>query len=79
MQDVSERVKNILVELYCVNPETQIHDHSILTDDLGLDSLDAVEFIMALEDAFMIQIDDADSKKMVTYGDVVDYIEKRLS
>lgn len=79
MQDVSERIKNILVELYGVKPEIEIHDHSTLRGDLALDSLDAVEFIMALEDEFMLEIGDADSEKMVTYGDVVDYIEKKLS
>lgn len=79
MQDVSERVKKLLVELYCAKPDMEIHDHSTLRGDLDMDSLDAVEFIMALEDEFMIDIEDADSEKMVTYGDVVDYIEKRLS
>jgi acyl carrier protein len=79
MLDVSERIKKILVDLYCIKPEVEIHDHSTLRGDLNLDSLDAVEFIMALEDEFLIEIEDADSEKMVTYGDVVDYIEKRLS
>lgn len=79
MHDVSERVKHILVELYAIKPEMEINDHSTLRGDLDMDSLDAVEFIMALEDVFMIEIDDQDSEKMVTYGDVVDYIEKRLS
>lgn len=79
MQDASERIKKLLVDLYCIKPDMEIHDHSTLRGDLNLDSLDAVEFIMALEDEFMIEIEDADSEKMVTYGDVVDYIEKRLS
>jgi acyl carrier protein len=48
MLDVSERIKKILVDLYCIKPEVEIHDHSTLRGDLNLDSLDAVEFIMAL-------------------------------
>lgn len=79
MQDVSERVKKILVDLYCVKPDMEILDHSTLRGDLDLDSLDAVEFIMALEDEFGMEIEDADSEKMTTFGDVVEYLEKRLS
>lgn len=79
MQDVSERVKKILAEFYWVKPDAEIHDHSTLRGDLDLDSLDAIEFIMALEDEFMIEIEDVDVEKMITYGDVIDYIEKRLS
>jgi acyl carrier protein len=77
MQDVSERVKNLLVEIFNVAPDN-LNEHTSLRSDLDSDSLDAVEFIMAVEDEFAIEINDGDFEKMTTFGDIISYVEKRL-
>ena len=50
-----------------------------LINDLGLDSLDQVEVIMAIEDEFIIEIDDVDSEKLFIVKDIVDFVEKEIS
>lgn len=69
-------VKAIVVEQLNVNPE-EVKAESKFTDDLGADSLDVVELIMALEEKFEIEIPDEEAEKISTVGDVVEYIEKR--
>ena len=59
--------------------ESTITPESKFADDLGADSLDIVELIMALEEAFDIEIPDADAEKVVTVGDVVDYIKDHIA
>ena len=56
--------------------ETAVNMEASFIDDLGADSLDIVELIMALEEAFDIEIPDADAEKVVTVGDVVEYIKE---
>jgi len=70
-----EKIQRIISEELDVDMEQVTKDADIL-DDLGADSLDVVELIMALEDAFDISVDDAQAQKLKTVGDVVTYIER---
>lgn len=72
---VYEKVKDIVVEQLGVKPE-DLSMQSSFIDDLGADSLDIVELIMALEEEFNLEISDEDAEKISTVGDVVDYIKK---
>lgn len=76
-EEVFEKVKSIIVEQLGV-AETAVTMEASFIDDLGADSLDIVELIMALEEAFDIEIPDADAEKVVTVGDVVDYIKENV-
>ena len=73
-EEIFEKVKSIIVEQLGVT-ETSVTMEASFIDDLGADSLDIVELIMALEEEFDIEIPDADAEKIVTVGDVVDYIK----
>lgn len=75
---VFDDVKSVVVEQLNVN-EGEVKPESKFVDDLGADSLDVVELIMALEEKFEIEIPDEDAEKIVTVGDVVAYIEKLKS
>ena len=77
-EEVFEKVKGIIVEQLGV-AETSVNMESSFIDDLGADSLDIVELIMALEEAFDIEIPDADAEKGVTVGEVVDYIKDHIA
>ena len=68
-------VKAVVVEQLNVN-EGEVKPESKFVDDLGADSLDVVELVMALEEKFEIQIPDEEAEKIQTVGDVVAYIEK---
>ena len=74
-EEIFEKVKAIIVEQLQVSEETVTEDASFI-DDLGADSLDLVELIMALEEEFGIEIPDADAEKVVTVSDVVNYIKE---
>ena len=69
-----DKTKEILVDVLGVNDE-DIKPESKFVDDLGADSLDLVELIMAFEDKFGIEISDEEAEKMVTVKDVLDYID----
>jgi acyl carrier protein len=71
---VFEKVKKIIVEQLGVE-EDDIAMESSFIDDLGADSLDIVELIMALEEEFDLEIPDADAEKIATVGDAVDFIK----
>ena len=73
-EEVFDKVKEIIVEQLGV-AENAVTEESSFIDDLGADSLDIVELIMALEEEFDIEIPDSDAEKVVTVGDVVDYIK----
>lgn len=77
-EEVLEKVKSTIVEQLGV-AETAVTMEASFIDDLGADSLDIVELIMALEEAFDIEIPDADAEKVVTVGDVVDYIKDHIA
>ncbi len=76
-EEVFEKVKAIIVEQLQVAEDTVTEEASFI-DDLGADSLDLVELIMALEEEFDIEIPDGDAEKVVTVGDVVDYIKENV-
>ena len=72
---VENQVKEIIVEQLGVNMEEVVSSAPFI-DDLGADSLDTVELVMALEEKFGTEIPDEDAEKMTTVQDVLDYIEK---
>ena len=72
-QEVLEKVKKVVVEQLGV-AESEIKKESSFVDDLGADSLDTVELVMALEEAFSTEIPDEDAEKIKTIGDTVSYI-----
>ena len=76
-EEIFERVKGIIVEQLGVT-ETTVTSEASFIDDLGADSLDIVELIMALEEEFDTEIPDEDAEKVVTVGDVVDYIKDHM-
>ena len=75
MSDVAERVKKIVIEHLGVDAD-KVVDSANFIDDLGADSLDTVELVMAFEEAFDIEIPDEDAEKIRTVKDAVDYIDK---
>ena len=75
MSDVFEKVKAIIVEQLQVD-ESEVTPEAHFIDDLGADSLDTVELVMALEEEFGIEISDEDAEKVQTVGDVSSYIEE---
>ena len=74
-EDIFNKVKEIIVEQLGV-AETAVVPEASFIDDLGADSLDIVELIMALEEEFDIEIPDGDAEKVVTVNDVVEYIKE---
>ena len=76
-EEIFEKVKKIIIEQLGV-AETSVTMEASFIDDLGADSLDIVELVMALEEEFDIEIPDADAEKVVTVGDVVDYIKENV-
>jgi acyl carrier protein len=75
MASVEERVKQIIVEQLGVD-EAEVTPTASFVDDLGADSLDQVELVMAFEEAFGIEVPDEDAEKMTTVKDAVEYIDK---
>lgn len=74
---VFERVKKVIVDQLTVE-ESEVTMNASFTGDLGADSLDTVELVMALEDEFETDIPDEDAEKIQTVQDAVDYIENHL-
>jgi acyl carrier protein len=73
-KSVEEKVKEIIVEQLGVDEE-DVNPNAKFIEDLGADSLDTVELVMALEEHFDIQIPDEDAEKIVTVGDAIQYIK----
>ncbi len=73
-EEIFDKVKEIIVEQLGAQENTVTLEASFI-DDLGADSLDIVELIMALEEEFDMEIPDADAEKIVTVNDVVEYIK----
>jgi acyl carrier protein len=72
---IAEKVKKMIVEQLGVS-EAEVVPEAKFIDDLGADSLDIVELIMALEDEYGIEIPDEDAEKIETVGDAIRYIEE---
>lgn len=75
MSDIEARVKEIVIEQLGVNPE-EVTNESSFVDDLGADSLDTVELVMALEEAFECEIPDEEAEKISTVQEAIDYIKE---
>jgi acyl carrier protein len=71
-------VKNIIVEQLHVTPE-KVTENAHFVDDLGADSLDIVELVMAFEEKFAVEIPDEDSQQLVTVGKAAEYLQKKLA
>ena len=78
MSDIEERVKKIVVEHLGVD-EAKIQSESKFIDDLGADSLDTVELVMAFEEEFGSEISDSEAEKILTVGDAVKFIEGKAN
>ena len=78
MSSVEERVKKIVAEQLGVKGEEVTNDASFV-DDLGADSLDTVELVMAFEEEFGAEIPDEDAEKLQTVGDAIKYVEEKTS
>ncbi|HKL12099.1 MAG TPA: acyl carrier protein [Halanaerobiales bacterium] len=77
MAEVFDRIVKVVSEELAISEEEITEDASFI-DDLGADSLDVVELIMALEEEFDIEIPDEDAEEIATVSDAVDYIEENL-
>jgi acyl carrier protein len=77
MSTVEERVKKIVVEQLGVKEE-EVSNESSFVDDLGADSLDTVELVMALEEEFECEIPDEEAEKITTVQQAINYINSRL-
>jgi acyl carrier protein len=77
MASVAQRVKELIVEQLGVDP-AQVTEEASFVDDLGADSLDTVELVMALEEEFKIEIPDEEAEKITTVGEAIEYIESHI-
>ncbi len=75
MDDVLDKVKEVISEQLGIDDMDAITTETTFIDDLGADSLDIVELIMALEEEFDMEIPEEEAEKITTVGDVVNYIE----
>ena len=74
MASVEEKVKSIIVDQLGIN-ESEVTGSASFVDDLGADSLDTIELVMAFEEAFSIDIPDEDAEKIKTVQDAIEYVE----
>jgi len=77
MSDIEQRVKKIVIEQLGAN-ETDVKNASSFVDDLGADSLDTVELVMALEEEFDCEIPDEEAEKITTVQQAIDYVTANL-
>ncbi|MFO7642696.1 MAG: acyl carrier protein [Candidatus Competibacteraceae bacterium] len=77
MSNIEARVKKIIIEQLGVKEE-QVTNEASFVDDLGADSLDTVELVMALEEEFELEIPDEDAEKITTVQQAIDYIASHL-
>jgi acyl carrier protein len=78
MSDIADRVKKIVVEHLGVDAE-KVTDNANFIDDLGADSLDTVELVMAFEEEFNVEIPDDAAETIVTVGDAIKFLEKNAA
>ena len=77
MENIEQRVKKIVAEQLGVN-EAEVKNESSFIDDLGADSLDTVELVMALEEEFECEIPDEDAEKITTVQQAIDYVNANV-
>lgn len=75
MDNIFDRVKDVIVEQLGIEDESSVTMTTTFIDDLGADSLDVVELIMALEEEFEMEIPEVEAEKIISVGDVVEYIK----
>ena len=75
---IEKRVKEIIVEQLGVN-ESEVAPEAKFVDDLGADSLDLVELVMALEEEYNMEISDEDAEKILSVGDAIEYIQSHVT
>ncbi|MEK6532189.1 MAG: acyl carrier protein [Deltaproteobacteria bacterium] len=78
MSSVENKVKKIIMDRLDVS-ESEVTSQASFVDDLGADSLDIVEMVMAFEEEFSIEIPDEDAEKIKNVQDVIDYVQKKTS
>ena len=76
MSEINEQVKKIVVDHLGID-EAKVSEESSFIDDLGADSLDTVELVMAFEEEFGSEISDSDAEKILTVGDAIKFIESK--
>ena len=74
-ENIQEKVTEIIVEQLSVNAD-QVTPESKMIEDLGADSLDAVELVMAVEEEFGIEVPDEEAEKLISVGDIISHVEK---
>jgi acyl carrier protein len=77
MSELDAKLKKIIAEQLMVE-ESQLKPEAHFIDDLGADSLDTVEMVMEIEDAFDIEVPDEDAEKMATVGDAINYVKSKV-
>jgi acyl carrier protein len=77
-KDIADKVKKMVVDHLGVD-EAKVSDESNFIDDLGADSLDTVELVMAFEEEFGSEISDSDAEKILTVGDAIKFIESKAA
>lgn len=78
MSSISEKVKAVIAEQLGVKSD-EVTDGAKFVDDLGADSLDTVELVMALEEEYGVEIPDEDAEKLTTVGEAIKYVEEKLA
>ena len=78
MSDIAERVKKIVIE-HLGAEESKVTENASFIDDLGADSLDTVELVMAFEEEFNVEIPDDAAETIVTVGDAIRFLEKNAA
>ena len=78
MSDTLERVRKIVIDHLDADPD-KVTEKASFIDDLGADSLDNVELVMAFEEEFDIEIPDEDAEKLTTVGEAMNYVKSKLS
>lgn len=74
--NIEKKIKNIIAEQLSIS-EDEVSNEASFIDDLGADSLDIVELVMAMEEEFEMEIPDEDAEKLLSVQDVIDYVKKR--
>ena len=78
MSAIAEKIKSVIAEQLGVKPE-EVTTQAKFVDDLGADSLDTVELVMALEEEYGVEIPDEDAEKLTTVGEAIKYIEEKIA
>ena len=78
MSASAEKIKAVIADQLGVKPE-EVTESAKFVDDLGADSLDTVELVMALEEEYGVEIPDEDAEKLLTVGDAIKYIDDKMT